>query len=460
MIFERIKSEGLAHNSYFISSGNEAAVIDPRRDIDIYTDIARRNCTSIKYIFETHRNEDYVIGSTELKAVTGAAICHGKGLDFKYGDISVKEGDTFEVGSLMFRSLETPGHTPESITYVLYEKSAPNYPFMAFTGDVLFIGSVGRTDLWKDKETASGILYDSIMNKVLPLGDSVIVCPAHGAGSVCGPGISSREQSTVGYEKATNPYLKLSREEFVAKKVAEPLDVPYYFKRMEAYNKDGPPVTGGPPACAPMGPEEFKSLSSEGIIIDTRMPHDYAAHIAGSYNIWLKGMALFPGWIVDHVKPIYLVTGRDDDVFEAVKYLYRIGLENVKGYLCGGFTEWVEKGYDIEYVGLLSVDSLAVMLGKGDVGLLDVRSDIEWNTGHIREARHIFVGELESRIGEVPKEKPIACLCSTGRRASLGSSILKRSGIGSVYTVLGSMKAWMNKDYPVVNEKLMERKGK
>lgn len=458
MLFKRIKSDGLAHNSYMIGSGNEAVVIDPRRDTDIYADIARNNCMRIKYIFETHRNEDYVIGSLELKARTGAEICHGKNLDFKYGDRFAIDGETFDVDRLRFEAIETPGHTPESLTYVLYDTGSGNAPLMAFTGDALFIGSVGRTDLWKDKETSASVLYDSIVNKILPLGDHVIVCPAHGAGSVCGPGISDREQSTIGYEKMTNPYLKMSKEEFVKKKAAEPLEVPYYFKRMEQYNQYGPPVLGGPPDCAPLSVEDFKKESVHGVIIDTRMPQSFAAHIPGSYSVWLHGMALFPGWLSIGDRPIYLVVDREEDVDTCVRYLHRIGIDNVKGYLCDGFAAWLEKAYDVDFVGLLVPDSLAGMLAKDEVTLLDVRGQGEWESGHIREAVHIYVGELEHRIGEVPHDKPIATFCSTGRRASIASGILKRAGFNQVYTVLGSMKAWKNKDYPVVNDKLMEKR--
>jgi hydroxyacylglutathione hydrolase len=215
MIFRRIKSEGLAHLSYFIGSGGEAAIVDPRRDIGVYLDVARQNCMRIKYVLETHRNEDYIIGSAELKAQAGCTVYHGKNLPFKYGK-GIADGDELTIGGLRMMALETPGHTPESVTYALYNGSS--VPLVAFTGDSLFAGTTGRTDLWGAAGEAAGALYDSIMEKILPLGDQAVLCPAHGAGSVCGTGISDRDDSTIGYERMTNPDLKLTKGEFISKK--------------------------------------------------------------------------------------------------------------------------------------------------------------------------------------------------------------------------------------------------
>jgi hydroxyacylglutathione hydrolase len=454
MIFQRIRSEGLAHLSYFIGSGDEAAVIDPRRDVDVYLDIARQNCMAIKYVLETHRNEDYVIGSRELNAHTGCTIYHGKHLPFKYGE-SIGEGARIIVGGLHIRALETPGHTSESMTYVLYENG--DAPLMAFTGDALFFGTTGRTDLWGEKGEAAGILYESIMGKILPLGDQTILCPAHGAGSVCGTGFSDRDEGTIGGERLTNPDLRLNKKEFIEKKMAEPLEMPPYFKMMESYNLNGPPVTYGPPKPAPMSPLEFKAAMGGGMLIDARMPTAFSAHIPGAYSIWLEGMATWPGWVASYDKPIYLLLERDEDAATAARYLYRLGLDNVKAYLCGSFQPWLNGGHDTEFLGLLVPDALAGMLSAGNVTVLDVRSEAEWKNGRIKEAKHIYVGELERRIGEVPRGRPVACICSTGLRASLAASILKRAGFSEVYNVLGGITAWKAKDYPLLYERLLEK---
>ncbi len=454
MIFLRVKSDGLAHLSYFIGSGDEAVVVDPRRDVDIYLDAARQNCMSIKYVLETHRNEDYVIGSTELKARTGCAIYHGRRLPFKYGD-GIGDGEELNIGSLKIKALETPGHTPESITYVLYDGGI--VPLMAFTGDALFPGTTGRTDLWGAAGEASGTLYDSLMNKILPLGDQAILCPAHGAGSVCGTRFSDRDESTIGYERRTNPDLSMSKEVFITKKAAEPLETPYYFRQMEAYNLEGPPVTGGPPFPASIGPGEFRDAISEGTLIDTRLPSAFSAHIPGSFSIWLEGVATWPGWVIDYGQPVYVLTEKDADADVAARYLYRIGFDTVRSYLCGGLQSWAGTGFDIEFTGLLVPDALAGLLSAGRITALDVRSDAEWAEGHIKEALHVFVGELERRINEIPRNMPVACICSTGLRASLAASMLKKAGISEVYTLLGGLSAWIAKDYPLVYGRLLEK---
>ncbi len=454
MIFQRIKSEGLAHLSYFIGSGADAAVIDPRRDADVYLDIARQNCMRIKYVLETHRNEDYVAGSMELKARTGCAVYHGKNLPFRYGE-GIEDGDAVEIGGLLVRALETPGHTPESITYALYDGG--DVPLAAFTGDALFAGTTGRTDVWGAEGEAAGALYDSLMEKVLPLGDQAVLCPAHGSGSVCGTGISDRDDSTIGYERRTNPDLQLTKDEFIAKKAAEPLETPPYFKQMEKYNLDGPPVTGGPPVPIPMGPAEFRDAISHGTLIDARMPSAFSAHIPGSYSIWLDGISTWPGWIVDYGKPVYVLAEKGRDAEVAARYLYRLGFDDVRGYLCGGLQPWANAGLDIEFTGLLVPDALAGMLSAGSITALDVRSDAEWASGHIKEAVHAYVGELERHISAVPREKPVACICSTGLRASLAASILLRAGFKEVYNVLGGMAAWKAKDYPLLYGRLLEK---
>lgn len=453
MLFLRIKSEGLAHISYFIGSGGEAAVIDPRRDIDVYLDIAREHCMYLKYIFETHRNEDYVSGSASLSAATGAAVYHGGALDFKYGN-KTAEGDRFDVGEVHLAVLETPGHTPESLSFVLHDKTG-EVPLMAFTGDTVFPGSTGRTDLGGDHASASGLLYDSINQKILKLGDSVILCPAHGAGSVCGEGIEDKELTTVGHERLTNPDLQFDRDAFITRKMAESSVKPPYFQHMEKMNLEG--ATAPRIKLQMLQVHEFQNEIKSGIVFDARMPYAFAAHIPGAYSIWLDGLSSYPGWIAAYSKPIYLVLERDDEVDKASTYLYRIGFDNVKGYLCGGFQPWLEHALDIDFIGLLVPDALAGMIAAGKIDVLDVRSNGEWREGRIKESKHIYVGELEQRVNEVSKDRPVACICSTGMRASMAASILKRAGVKTVYNLLGGIKAWKKKDYPLLYERLLEK---
>ncbi len=264
MFLEKIKSEGLAHLSYILGDGGKAAVIDPRRDCEIYRSIADREGCRITEIFETHRNEDYVIGSTELARRTGATIRHGAALPFSYGE-AVTEGDEFRLGDLTLKILQTPGHTDESISIVLYERGAGDTPVGVFSGDALFIGDTGRTDFFPDRrEEVAGLLYDSIFNKLLPLGDQTILYPAHGSGSVCGSTLSAREFSTLGLERRRNPGLQVkNRDEFVARKAEEFHYLPPYFQRMEILNLEGTPPGSMIPRPAPASAAEFSGREGE-----------------------------------------------------------------------------------------------------------------------------------------------------------------------------------------------------
>ncbi|AKB29012.1 Metallo-beta-lactamase family protein [Methanosarcina siciliae T4/M] len=456
MIFERIKSEGLAHLSYLIGSGDEAIVIDPRRDCQVYFDLARSKGMTIKYIFETHRNEDYVIGSLELEKLTGAGIYHGSGVDFKYGNIIKKDGQEFGFGALKLTAMHTPGHTDESMSYALTDPDAGKEPIMVFTGDALFVGDVGRTDLYGPEEAPrlAANLYDSIFNKILPLGDGVILCPAHGAGSLCGGMISDREYSTLGLERIQNPVLqKTEKEEFVKFKLEESLEFPPYFKKMEKYNLQGPPLLQGLPVPKLLSPEEFKTEIEKGaVVVDTRMPHSFGgAHIKGSYSIWLGGLPSFAGWMLPSDKPILLVLEEKEQLETAVRYLVRLGYDNIRGFLNGGIAAWYMEALQIDSFNLISVHDLKARIEKDEeIVILDVRSNEEWEAGHIEGARHIYVGHVEDNLDKIPKECPIVVYCGSARRSNIAASILKKHGYNKVYNVLGSMVAWKSAGYEVV----------
>jgi len=440
MIFERIKSEGIAHNSYLIGSGSDAAVIDPRRDCQVYIDLAQQRGLRIKYIFETHRNEDYTVGSVELNNFTGAKIYHGPGLDWKYGN-TLREGQEFQVGSLKLTPIHTPGHTDESVSYVVVDLSTGEAPVMVFAGDALFVGDVGRTDLYGFEEAPrlASNLYDSIFNRLLPLGDGVILCPAHGAGSVCGLNIADRDESTLGIERIQNPVLRMkNRDDFIKHKVAEQPERPYYFRQMEKYNVEGPPLLGCLPIPAPLTPTEFKDEIEQGaIVVDTSEPAAFGgAHIKGAYSIWLEGLPVFAGWVLPYDKPILLVLEDQCHLERVVRYLIRAGYDRVTGFLKGGTEGWYNAGLPMENLLLLSVHQLKDKIDRGeDLLVLDTRGEDEWASGHIKGALHIYVGYLERRLAEVPKDKPVAVICNVGHRAGLGASILLCAGYPEVYNV-------------------------
>jgi hydroxyacylglutathione hydrolase len=458
LIFERVKSEGLAHFSYFLGSDGEAIVIDPRRDCQIYIDLARRDEMKIKHIFETHRNEDYVIGSRELANFTRAKIYHGPGLDFKYGETLV-DGQDFFFGRMKVTAIHTPGHTDESMSYSLVDATLDDKPIIVFTGDALFVGDVGRTDLYGPEEAPrlAENLYNSIFNKILPLGDGVILCPAHGAGSVCGGAISEREQSSLGLERLQNPLLQKTKEDFVKFKVAERFERPPYFRKMEQYNLEGPPLLEHLPDPPPLSPREFQKQVKHGaVVVDTRTPSAFGgANIEDSYNVWLRGIPMFAGWVLSYDTAILLVLENREQLEMAVRYLIRLGYDRVEGYLCGGveacgLESWYTEALPTEHLGLLTVQELKARLDcRDNLLVLDVRSEEEWRRGHVEGALHIYVGHLEERLNEIPVDQPIAVICSVGNRASLGASILRRRHL-KVYTVLGGMMAWQKADYNVI----------
>jgi hydroxyacylglutathione hydrolase len=457
MILELIKSEGTSHNSYFLGSGNDAIVIDPRRDCQAYVDTAQQKGLKIKSIFETHRHEDFVVGSIELKNMTGAEIYHGPGLNWKYGT-TLKDKQAFRLGDLELTAIHTPGHTDESMCYIVTDLATGKLPVMIFTGDTLFVGDVGRTDLYGEKEAArlAGSLYESVFNQLLPLGDGVIIYPGHGGGSVCGMHIANRDQSTIGIERAQNPVLQIkSKEDFIKYKLAEKPERPPYFTRMEKYNLEGPPLLGCMPLISPLTAREFKQEIDKGaVVVDTSEPADFAGiHIKGSYSIWIEGLPAFAGWILPYDKPIILVLEAHERPELAARYLLRSGYDQVQGFLKGGIETWYNAGFAVESMGILSVHQLKSILDRREsLTIIDTRGDEEWKSGHIEGALHIYVGHLEQRLSEIPRDKPVVVYCKTGRRAGLSASILLRGGFSSVYNVPGSVTAWVAAGFPLTTK--------
>jgi hydroxyacylglutathione hydrolase len=455
MILEQITSEGLAHHSYYIASGRSAAVIDPRRDSEIYLRLARENGQEITHIFETHRNEDYVSGATGLAARCGASICHGSATPFRFGR-PVSDGDEFAIGDLTVRVLETPGHTLDSISLVVTDRKISRGPYIVFTGDALFAGDVGRTDLISEigMKKAAGLLYDSLVEKILPLGDSVLVCPAHGAGSVCGIDIADHPVTTLGYERETNPFLSLNREQFVDKKCLEHNYYPPYFKTMEQKNIDGAGEFCRLPDLAPLSPAQIKEKGKNGAqLLDIRAPTSYAGgHIPGSLCIWREGLPAFTGWFLNYDDPIVIIDDFNLDPLVIVRHFIRLGYENISGYLAGGFPAWMKSGEEIALQPAWSVHALKELIDSGprDHYLVDVR-DIHnrQKVGHIGGDHHIYVGELPGRIGEVPRDADVVIYCDAGFKGCLAGSILERAGYRSVTNILGGMTGWIAAGFPV-----------
>jgi hydroxyacylglutathione hydrolase len=450
LIVERVESEGLAHFSYIVVEGSKAFVVDPRRDCEVYLAIARREGARITHVFETHRNEDYVIGSMEVSERTGAVAYHGPGLDFDYGE-TLEDGQVFAFGDLELTALHTPGHTDESMSYVLVDKGSGYDAVAVFTGDALFVGDVGRTDLpGPDKrERLSHALFHSLHDKLMTLGEGTIVHPGHGAGSVCGGDISERAFSTIGLERMQNPLLRLTEEEFVKDRMEQRLDRPPYFRRMESMNVHRHPAMSGLPEPIPLSPRGFKAaLDRGGSLLDLRTPDSVSgAYIKGATSIWLDGLAAYAGWLMPYDAPIHLVVEDPLQVERAVRILVRMGYDNVAGYLRGGMSQWLREGHPYEVLPTLNVHQTRELVKQGKAVILDPRPGHEWEEVRVPGAMHVFVGELQSRLSEVPSFTKVACMCSAGFRGSMAAVMLRNLGYENAFNVLGGIGAWKAAGY-------------
>lgn len=453
MIFERIKTPGIAHVAYLIGNEGEGAVVDPRRDIDEYVALARKHKLTINYVIETHRQEDFVMGSAELVRQCGAKVINGRHNAFGHGDIRLGDGEAFEIATgLRIVALHTPGHTPESMCYAVYLDDAPEHAWAVFTGDTLFIGETGRADLTDPSQTArhAGQLYDAIHAKLLPLGDQAIVLPAHGAGSVCGGDIAERDDSTLGLERRYNPVFVRSRQAFVQGKLDERIPRPPYFRHMEQVNaKGGMGPLMANSAVRVLQPKAFQAESRRGVVFDLRLPEAFAGgHVPASYSIWADGLPVFAGWVAEPGTPIFLVV--DDAVTaleEAVKALGRVGLDHVEGVLAGSFEAWRDHGLPMAGVGTVEAARVDPNAGRRDLRVLDVRDDREYETeGHIPGASHLYVGHLEKELDRLlpafDRDAALVVTCGVGHRASLAASMLLRRGARDVRNLLGGMAAW------------------
>jgi hydroxyacylglutathione hydrolase len=455
VLLQRIKTPGIAHVAYVLGDGGVAAVVDPRRDVDEYLRVAREQKLTIKYVIETHRQEDFVLGSAELARITGAKIVNGRHRLFGHGDLRLDDGEEITFGGLRLRALHTPGHTPESMCYAVFIEDSPDRAWAVFTGDTLFIGETGRTDLPDPEKTGenAGLLYDGVHGKLLPLGDQALLFPAHGSGSVCGGNIADRDDSTLGLERRYNPVFVQSRAEFVAAKIEERIPRPPYFSVMEKLNLEGGiPLARPPEEVKVLQPATFASESGQGIVIDARDPEVFAAgHVPRAYSIWAKGLPVFGGWVAKPGTPVFLVLPSMDALGEAVLSLARIGVDAVEGVLAGGFDGWRDAGLPIERSGVITPREL--QQAGTTLRVLDVREDGEFeDEGHVPSASHLYVGYLEAHLRRatppLDPAQPVAVTCSVGHRASLAASILRRAGFRDVRNLLGGMTAWTELGLP------------
>ena len=434
----------LAHASYLIGDRDEAVVVDPSRDIEPYLEEAAAHGLSIRWVLETHLHADFVSGHVDLAARTGATIALGARAEAGFAHRALRDGDTIAIGEVRIRALETPGHTPESLTFLVYEHATDAEPWAALTGDTLFVGDVGRVDILSSRLPVgelAGMLYDSLHQRLLALPDATRVYPAHGAGSLCGRGISSERWSTIGRERMTNPALRaMPREAFIAEVTRDVPETPVYFLHSRDLNRQGPPARsedGLPPALGPAA--AAAALARGAIAIDTRPAPEYAAaHIAGALHVGLDGQyASWVGTLVDPDRAMVLVTGTDRAA-EAVMRLARVGYENVIGTIDTDPAAWRAAGLEVT---ALAEETMTRAVREGR-RVLDVRRTREWDAGHLTGATHVPLSELDARVSELDRDAEWVLVCASGYRSLIAASVLERAGFRRLVNAAGGMDAW------------------
>lgn len=459
MKVEQIYTGCLSQGAYYIESDGEAAIIDPLRETKPYLERAERDNAKIKYIFETHFHADFVSGHLTLSEQTGAPIVYGPHANPSFPTHIAKDEEVFKLGKVTITALHTPGHTMESTTYLLKDENGKDYAI--FSGDTLFLGDVGRPDLAQKaneitQEDLAGILFDSLRNKIMPLGDHIIVYPAHGAGSACGKNMMKETEDTLGNQKKMNYALRadMTREEFI-KEVTEGLaPPPLYFPMNVKMNREGygsfdEIIARGTRA---LDPETFDKMANEtgAIVLDVRNQIEYIdGHIPRSIFIGLDGS--FAPWVgtllVDVQQKILLVVppGRAE---EAVTRLSRVGFDNTLGYLQGGVDAWKEAGKEIDTLESVEAETFKEILEE-NTSVIDVRNDGEYANGRIACATHAPLGLLNDHVNAVPSNGKCYLYCAGGYRSVIAASILKSRGIHNVVNVAGGFAAIKNAGIPV-----------
>jgi glyoxylase-like metal-dependent hydrolase (beta-lactamase superfamily II)/rhodanese-related sulfurtransferase len=451
MNFKQFYLGCLAHASYYIGSENEAAIVDPQRDVQQYLDEAQANGQTIKYIIETHSHADFVSGHVELAAKTGAQIVYGQRAETAFPTLKVADGDRLSVGSVELKFMETPGHTPESITIIATDSNDSDSPAKMFTGDTLFCGDVGRPDLIGSKgftsEQMGGMLYDSLREKILKYPEETEVYPAHGAGSLCGKSLSSETWSTLGAQKATNYALKpMSKDEFIKIVASDQPQVPAYFPKSAERNLAGPASIEDLPKPKELSSDEVSNF--DGIVLDVRTAAEFGAgHVPNAINIGLSGkFATWAGTFIPVGTPLAIAANTNEQVDEAFMRLARVGLETVSGFVLMS-----EYDGDVNSIEQTAVTDLRT---ETDSQFVDVRQPGEYGAGHAHGAINLPLNTLAKNIDKLDPTKPTFVICQSGYRSSLATSLLENAGFKSVCNVAGGTSAWIAADLPTDEEQL------
>ncbi len=454
MLLQSFFVEKIAHSSYLLAGKHSCAVIDPQRDVDQYIEAARALGVKITLILQTHLHADFVSGHMDLAQKTGAKIVVPRSAECAFDHIAVSEGHTIELEDMSLAVLETPGHTPEHVVYVVTDHSRGESPIGAFVGDVLFVGDVGRPDLFPDKAIElAGRLYDSLHEKVLKLPDYCEVYPAHGAGSLCGRSMGAKRQTTIGYERLYNAALQIrDKAVFIQSLTSDMPPAPDHFGRCSDINRQGPTLISDLPVLEELPPVAFQArlANPDVIAVDVRSYAAFAAlHVPASWHLDLGGnFPTFAGWVLPTDKDILWVADSYEDAVAATLWARRVGVDRVVGYLRGGMPAWVTSGMEIEDIHLVSAEDLHDrVVGDTDFVLVDVRAPLEFEDSHIEGAINIPAPELRWRHTELLDRAPTYVICSSGNRSSLAASILKQKGFREVHNVAGGMTGYSTAGY-------------
>lgn len=447
MLVRHFFTPRIAHSSYILAGSGTCAVIDPSRDTGTYVSAAEELGVRITHVLETHLHADFVSGHSDLSAATGAEIVAPRAAGCGFPHRGVGEGDSFNLGSVRVDVLETPGHTPEHVSYVVTDTARGALPAGVFCGDTLFVGDAGRPDLFPGKALSlASQLYHSL-GKLLELPDFCEVYPAHGAGSLCGRSMASKYTSTIGYERRFNPALLIrNEEEFTISLTTGMPPAPDHFSRCSEINRLGPALLPSLPPPVPLGPSAFFRAATDGgcFVLDVRRFDAFAAqHVPGAFSIDSTGnLPTFAGWVTPPDRDILLVATDPGEAADATLWLRRVGLDRVTGYLEGGMSSWAVNGIPTARMGLLSVREAHAAISGTPGTIIDVRAPAEYEGFHLEGALNIPAPDLRTRHGELDPAGGFLLICSTGQRSALGGSILLSKGFSGVSCVSGGMRGF------------------
>ncbi len=437
MFFREVLNEDLGCASYIVADGGEAVVIDPKWEIEEYLEIAEENGFRISHVLETHNYADHLSGKGRLVEATGAKIHVSKDAGVEYEHESLEDGDVIEVGEVRIRTIATPGHRPEHLSFTIEDASRGGEPWVLVTGDSLFVGDLARPDLAVEAEEGARGLFRSLC-KLKEFEDFVEVRPGHIGGSLCGGAHMSRKpDSTIGFERRFNDYLRFEDEdEFVKTLTAEQTPQPPNFERIVELNR-GPLLTETA-SLTPLLPQRVEKLVEAGaILIDGRDQREFdAAHVPGSINVTMNqtGVGTRAAWMVDPESEVIVAADGEEKARRMARMLEAVGFRRIRSYLAGGVAAWRASGLKAETTTALDIPGLAEKLRNKEVVVLDIRSAAEWQAGHVEGSIHVPYQELRDGIPDElrTEDKPLAVVCGSGVRSALAASILKRSGVDNV----------------------------